>query len=51
MVISDLESTYTGHLENGTTVLYLSEITLLEVKGINLHRVKDDDNIATLTEK
>lgn len=51
MVISDLESTYTGHLENGTTVLYLSEITLLELKGINLHRVKDDDNIATLTEK
>ncbi len=51
MVISDLETTYTGHLENGTTVLYLTEITLLELKGINLHRVKNEDNIATLMEK
>jgi predicted DNA-binding protein with PD1-like motif len=51
MVISDLETTYTGHLEYGTTVLYLSEITLLELKGVNLHRVKNEDNIATLSEK
>ncbi|HEY5584813.1 MAG TPA: PPC domain-containing DNA-binding protein [Ruminiclostridium sp.] len=51
MVISDVESPYTGHLEPGTEVLYLVEITLLEVRGLNLHRVKDQDNIATLTQK
>lgn len=51
MVTSDVESPYTGHLEHGTEVLYLVEITLLEIKGLDLHRVKDQDNIATLTQK
>jgi len=51
MVISDLEQTYTGHLEEGTTVLYLVEITLAEVKGINLERKKNELNIAVLQEK
>lgn len=49
MVISDTEVPYTGHLEHGTEVLYLVEITLLEVNGLNLNRVKDQDNIAILT--
>ncbi len=48
MVVSDTESAYTGHLENGTTVLYLTEITLLEVSGLSLARRKNEDNIATL---
>lgn len=51
MVISDLEQTYTGHLEEGTTVLYLVELSLLELKNLNLKRVKDDDNIAKLRPK
>lgn len=51
MVISDTETPYTGHLEHGTTVLYLVEITLLEVEGISLKRVKDENNIAILTDK
>lgn len=51
MVISDPQTPYTGHLENGTTVLYLVEITLLELEGISLERVKDENNIAALTEK
>lgn len=51
MVISDLEQTYTGHLENGTTVLYLVEISLLELKDIGLKRIKDEDNIAKLRPK
>ncbi len=51
MVISDLEKTYTGHLEHGTEVLYLVEITLLEAAGLELHRVKDRDNIAILAQK
>jgi len=51
MVVSDVETPYTGHLENGTTVLYLVEITLLELKGADLERVKDENNIAILTRK
>ena len=51
MVISDLEQTYTGHLEKDTTVLYLVEITLAELKGLNLERVKNELNIARLTPK
>jgi len=48
MVVSDLEQTYTGHLEEGTKVLYLSEISLLEIKDPGLIRVKDENNIAKL---
>lgn len=48
MVVSDTGAAYTGHLENGTTVLYLAEITLLEVSGLSLARRKNEDNIATL---
>lgn len=51
MVISDRKTSYTGHLENGTTVLYLAEISLLEFKGISLERVKNENNIAILHEK
>lgn len=51
MVVSDVKQPYTGHLEPGTTVLYLVEITLLELKELNLQRVKDENNIAILTAK
>ena len=51
MVISDLEKTYTGHLEEDTTVVYLSEITLAEINGLSLVRVKDDNNIAVFEKK
>ncbi len=51
MVISDVENAYTGHLENGTEILYLSEITLLEIKGVDLVRTKDENNIAIFTQK
>jgi uncharacterized protein len=51
MVVSDLDKTYTGHLEDGTTVVYLSEITLAEIEGLALRRVKDENNIAVLQPK
>lgn len=51
MVVSDVEQTYTGHLEPGTTVLYLGEISLLELKGISLCREKNEDNIGMIVEK
>jgi len=48
MVVSDLEKTYTGHLEEGTEVLYLAEVSLLEIVNPGLKRVKDENNIAKL---
>jgi len=48
MVVSDLEQAYTGHLEDGTTVLYLVEISMLEIVNPGLRRVKDENNIAKL---
>lgn len=51
MVVSDLEQAYTGHLEEGTTVLYLVEISLLELKNVGLKRIPDENNIAKLRVK
>lgn len=51
MVVSDLEQTYTGHLEENTVVLYLVEISIAEIKIPELARVKNELNIAVLTEK
>ena len=51
MVISDLENTYTGHLEEGTTVLYLVEITLAEITDINVLRKKEKHGIMKLSTK
>ncbi|MBZ4664845.1 PPC domain-containing DNA-binding protein [Mahella sp.] len=50
MVISSQENTFTGHLEEETTVLYLCEITLVEIVGANFQRKKNDLNIAILTD-
>jgi predicted DNA-binding protein with PD1-like motif len=51
MVVSDLEQAYTGHLEEGTTALYLVEITLLELTNVELKRIPDENNIAKLRVK
>jgi predicted DNA-binding protein with PD1-like motif len=51
MVVSDLQQAYTGHLEEGTTALYLVEISLLELKNVNLVRTPDEHNIAKLRGK
>ena len=51
MVVSDLTKTYTGHLEEETTVVYLCEISLAEIKGLNVQRIKDENNIAVLQQK
>jgi predicted DNA-binding protein with PD1-like motif len=37
-VFSDLERTYTGHLENGCRVLYLAELVIAEITDMNLER-------------
>ena len=51
MVVSDVDHTYTGHLEPGTAVLYLGEVSLVELKGVSLCRKKDENNIGKITEK
>ena len=51
MVVSDVEAAYTGHLEPGTTVLYLGEVSLVELKGVSLCRKKDENNIGKITDK
>ena len=51
MVVSDVEQAYTGHLEEGTTVLYLVEISLLEIRNAGLKRVPDELGIAKLRPK
>ena len=51
MVISDVKEAYTGHLHEGTTVLYLSEITLLELVNPGLKREPDSLGIAKLKAK
>lgn len=50
MVVSDVEQSYTGHLEPGTTVLYLGEVSLVELKGVSLCREKNEDNIGMIVE-
>lgn len=51
IVFSDLEKTYSGHLEDGTEVLYLVEITLAEITGVELERRKNQHGIALLGAK
>ncbi len=48
-VVSDSKKAYSGHLEKGCRVLYLTEIVIMELKSIHLTRVLDDKNISKLT--
>lgn len=45
-VASDLKSTYCGHLENGSIVLYLAEVLILKLDDINLKRIPDEKGIS-----
>ncbi len=51
IVISDLEQTYTGHLENETRILYLAEITLCELLDVNLTKVVNENGVGYFAEK
>jgi predicted DNA-binding protein with PD1-like motif len=51
IVAQDQKGNYIGHLEEGTEILFLAEIILAEIKGINIHRVKNDHGVVYLTEK
>lgn len=49
IVVSDSEKAYAGHLEEGCRTLYLAELVIIELKGLNLRRERNDKNIVTLT--
>ena len=51
IVTSDTENLYCGHLEPGTEVLYLLEITLAELEGCNLERQLTPENVRKLFAK
>ena len=40
MVFSDLEKTYSGHLEPGCRILYLAEVVIQEFPEVNFYREK-----------
>jgi hypothetical protein len=48
MVVSDVGRTYTGHLEPDTTVVYLAELTIAEIRNLDIKRVPGEFGIATL---
>lgn len=50
-VASDLERTYSGHLEFGSKVLYLAEIVILPLKNVNLTRKLKENNIKYIEEE
>jgi len=47
-VVSDCERAYAEHLEEGCRTLYLAEIVVLEVKSVDLTRIRDERNILKL---
>lgn len=51
IVASDTQNVYCGHLETGTEVLYLLEITLSEVNGCTLERRLTPENVNKLYKK
>jgi predicted DNA-binding protein with PD1-like motif len=51
IVMQDKKGNYIGHLEEGTEVLFLAEIILAEITGLNIHRVKNDHGVVYLTKK
>jgi predicted DNA-binding protein with PD1-like motif len=50
-IVSDLDRTYSGHLEDGCRVLYLFEAVILEVEGIELTRRLDAHGVNKLALK
>ena len=49
IIVSDSEKAYAGHLEEGCRVLYLAEIVIIEIKDLNLKRIRDERQIRRLT--
>jgi len=50
-VVSDHQKAYSGHLEEGCRVLYLAEITIVELKDLELLRIVNEKGIKQLIRK
>lgn len=48
MAFSDTEKAYTGHLEPGCEIMYLAEICILEINGLNAERKSGEYGISLL---
>lgn len=48
IVISDVDRTYSGHLEDGCRVLFIFEAVIMEVEGIELTRRLDEHGVNKL---
>ncbi|MCS7119717.1 MAG: DNA-binding protein [Nitrososphaerota archaeon] len=49
IVVSDSKKAYGGHLEKGCRTLYVAEIVIIELKSLNLKRVRESDQVKRLT--
>ncbi|MBC8609913.1 Predicted DNA-binding protein with PD1-like DNA-binding motif [uncultured Ruminococcus sp.] len=51
IICADPERPYIGHLENGTEVQYLAEISIAEILDLDVTRKLDEFGISYITEK
>jgi predicted DNA-binding protein with PD1-like motif len=49
ITVSDSEKAHAGHLEEGCRTLYLAEILIIELKGMNLKREYSKQSTVTLS--
>ncbi len=50
-VVADSKKAYAGHLERGCRVLYLAEIVIVEMKSMDLTRIRNEKNILKIAKK
>lgn len=50
LTISEPDRMYAGHMENGCEVQYLAEISIMEIKDLNLTRKFDEYGISYIAE-
>lgn len=51
IVAQDKNGNYVGHLEEGAEVLFLAEVILAEITGLNIHRTKNEHGVVYLADK
>ena len=50
MVVSDHQYAYSGHVEPGCRILYLGEVVVAEMEGLDFKRIRNANNILELTQ-
>lgn len=51
MVFQDMNRAYAAHLEDGCVVCYLAEVVLVEIRGVELTRARNEHGIRLLQQK